>query len=253
VFIVSDCAHVFLARIVLFPRSVVNSCNKNYPVHVAALRYKAVLFDLDGTLLDTLDDLGDSVNAVLTRLGHPAHEMPKFKYFVGDGVANLVRRSLPEPLVGDDTVVEAVTLLVRSEYGKRWKDKTHAYPGMPELLTDLGARGVKLAVLSNKPHPATLEVVGHFLAQWHFDVVLGARPGVPIKPDPGAALEACSLLGVDPKDVLYLGDTNTDMQTAVGAGLFPVGALWGFRTADELRASGAQALVAHPREVLDLI
>jgi len=217
------------------------------------MHYTAILFDLDGTLLDTLDDLGDSVNAVLARLGYPTHEMYKYRYYVGDGVANLVRRALPSALGGDEKTVEAVTPLVRAEYGKRWKDKTHVYPGIPELLAELSSRGIKLAVLSNKPHPATLEVVGLFLSSWQFDVVLGARDGVPIKPDPGAAREVCTLLRMSPESVLYLGDTNTDMQTAIGAGMYPVGALWGFRTADELHASGARALVAHPREVLDLI
>jgi len=217
------------------------------------MRYAAVLFDLDGTLLDTLEDLGDSVNAVLARLGHPTQEMSRYRYFVGDGVSNLVRRALPEPLGRDEAVVETVTPLVRAEYGRRWHDKTHPYPGVPELLTGLAHRGVKLSVLSNKPHPATLEVMGYFLSEWRFDVVLGARPGVPIKPDPGAALDVCTQLGVRPGVVLYLGDTNTDMQTAVGAGMYPVGALWGFRTADELLDSGARALVAHPRDVLDLI
>jgi phosphoglycolate phosphatase len=214
---------------------------------------RAVLFDLDGTLLDTLDDLGDSMNAVLAGLGYPVHAMTAYRYFVGDGVRNLVIRSLPEAVRFDAEVVERVLALMRAEYARRSTMKTRLYDGVPELLDGLAARGVKMAILSNKPHPATIEVVGHYLGRWRFDVVLGQRPGVPIKPDAGAALEVCALLSLPAGDFLYLGDTNTDMLTARAAGMLAVGALWGFRTEEELRAAGADALAAHPWDVLGLL
>jgi phosphoglycolate phosphatase len=217
------------------------------------MNYSAVIFDLDGTLLDTLDDLGDSMNAVLASLGYPVHAMEGYKYFVGDGVENLVRRTLPEPVRGNDELVRETVPRMRAEYARRWRDKTRLYDGVAELLDGLTGRGVRMAILSNKPHSAVLEVVDHFFKAWRFQVVFGARPEVPNKPDPASALEVCGILGLAPEKVLYLGDTNTDMQTANAAGMFPVGALWGFRTEAELLESGAGALVSHPREVLELL
>ena len=217
------------------------------------MKYKAVLFDLDGTLLDTLDDLGDSMNAVLAARGYPTHPIASFTSFVGDGVENLVRRSLPVTEGRNDAIVSELVPLMRGEYSRRWAAKTRPYDGIPELLDGMVSRGLRLAVLSNKPHPATVEVVGHFFARWVFSATLGARPGVPIKPDAGAALEVSRLLGIPPAEFVYLGDTNTDMQTASAAGMFAVGVLWGFRSAEELQSSGAQAIVEHPRDVLSLL
>jgi phosphoglycolate phosphatase len=212
-----------------------------------------MLFDLDGTLLDTLEDLGDSMNVVLKALGFPVHERDAYRYFVGDGVENLVLRSLPETARKSETLLRECVTKMRAEYSARWKDKTRLYDGIPELLDTLSARGVKSAILSNKPHPAVLQVVDHFLGKWRFDATLGARAGVPIKPDPGAASEVCRLLNSPPESFLYLGDTNTDMITARSAGMFAVGVLWGFRTEEELRDSGAKALIRHPLEALDLL
>jgi len=217
------------------------------------MKYSAVLFDLDGTLLDTLEDLGGSVNSVLVSLGFPGHGMEAYRYFVGDGVENLVRRSLPDEVRGDENLVREGVSKMRAEYSRRWHERTRVYDGITELLDGLEARGVRCAVLSNKPHPAVLDVMGHYFPRRRFDAALGARPHVPNKPDPAAALEIGRMLGIAPSRFVYLGDTNTDMQTAIAAGMLPVGALWGFRTEAELRESGAAVLVAHPREVLDLL
>jgi phosphoglycolate phosphatase len=217
------------------------------------MTYQAVLFDLDGTLLDTLEDLGDSMNAVLAARGYPTHPIPSFTEFVGDGVENLVRRALPPAARRDEALVGELAPLMRREYAGRWKAKTKPYRGVPEMLKSLSSRGLRLAVLSNKPHPATVEVVAHFFPPSTFDAVLGARPGVPIKPDPGAALEVSRQLGIPPAAFLYLGDTNTDMKTALEAGMYAVGALWGFRGAEELRSSGAQTLIKDPAELLSML
>jgi phosphoglycolate phosphatase len=217
------------------------------------MAHAAVLFDLDGTLLDTLADLGDSMNTVLRGLGFPVHQMDAYRYFVGDGVENLVLRSLPEAARADDSLVRESVRKMRAEYSARWKDKTRLYDGIAELLYTLLAWGVKTAILSNKPHSAVIEVVAHFLGKWRFDAALGARPGVPMKPDPGSAAEVSRLLETPPEAFLYLGDTNTDMITAGLAGMFGVGVLWGFRTEEELRASGAKALIHRPLEVLGLL
>jgi phosphoglycolate phosphatase len=217
------------------------------------MKHSAILFDLDGTLLDTLADLGNSMNAVLRESGFPEHGLSAYRYFVGDGVVNLVRRALPDDARRDEAVVHHVTDRMRAEYGRRWHEETRPYDGITELLAAARARGAGLAILSNKPHPATRAVVEHFFPGLAFDAVFGARPDVPIKPDPGAALEVARQLSRPPEEFLYLGDTDTDMRTAVAAGMFPVGALWGFREAEELRKAGARVLVAHPREVLALL
>ena len=216
------------------------------------MKYSAILFDLDGTLLDTLEDLADSMNTALAGLGLPTHPLAAYRFFVGDGVRNLVLRALPEPERQDERIVEAAITTMRAEYGRRWHNKTRPYDGIPDLLASARGRGLKLAILSNKPHPATQEVVAFFFRDFRFEAVLGARAGVAIKPDAGAALGVAQSIGVPPAEFLYLGDTNTDMQTAVASGMYPVGVLWGFREADELKAAGARALVRHPREVAEL-
>ena len=214
--------------------------------------YRAVLFDLDGTLLDTLEDLADSMNAALQQLGFPPHPLAPYKYFVGDGVTNLVMRALPEAHREEATVAQAVGLM-RSHYAEHWADKTRPYPGVPELLDALGARGVRMAVLSNKPDDSTKLCVAKLLPSWRFDAVIGASKAVPPKPDPTGVREVVARLGVPVEEFLYLGDTNTDMQTANAAGMFAVGALWGFRPAEELREAGARALIERPADLLKLL
>jgi len=216
------------------------------------VRFQAVLFDLDGTLLDTLDDLANSMNSVLRGWGFPEHGREQYKVFVGDGVENLVRRSLPEDRREEARVAEGVAAM-REEYTKRWAELTQPYPGIPDLLDGLSQRGVRMAVLSNKPDDFAKLMVAALLPQWRFEAVLGVRPGVPRKPDPGAALEIAKGLGVEPAAFLYLGDTNTDMKTAVSAGMFPVGALWGFRPGHELTANGAKRLIQNPPDLLGLL
>lgn len=213
---------------------------------------KAVLFDLDGTLLDTLDDLADSVNIVLAERGLPAHPVEAYRYFVGDGAATLMHRVLP---AAHQTPHEEAGCLAhfRAVYATRWNLKTRPYAGIPEMLSSLAARGVKLAVLSNKPHDATLQCVTGLLQPTRFDVVQGQTSSIAKKPDPVGALAIARELGIQPGEFLYVGDTATDMQTAVRAGMIPVGVLWGFRTADELREHGARRLISHPAELVALL
>jgi phosphoglycolate phosphatase len=214
--------------------------------------YRAVLFDLDGTLLDTLDDLGDSINRALVRLGFPTHGRESFRYFVGEGARMLVERALPEDR-RDPATAEAALRAYREEYRTGWNIKTRIYDGIPAMLDTLTARGIALGILSNKPHEMTLQCVQGYLDRWSFGVIFGQRDHVARKPDPAGALEAATALRVAPADVLYLGDTATDMQTARAAGMFAVGAAWGFRPESELREHGAHAIVHHPDDVLKLI
>ena len=142
--------------------------------------------------------------------------------------------------------------MIAAEYAKCWADNTKLYPGVPELLAELHERGIPMAVLSNKPHDATRTVVEGYFPDHHFQVVRGALPSVPVKPDPAGALQIAEELDILPGRFVYLGDTDTDMRTAVAAGMFPAGALWGFRIAEELVATGAKVLVKTPQEVLNL-
>lgn len=215
-------------------------------------RFKGVIFDLDGTLLDTLEDLADSMNMVLARMGLSGHDLEAYKFFVGDGVEMLVRRALPITHLDDTTVARSVAEM-REEYGRRWWLKTRPYEGVPELLDGLKEKGVKMAILSNKPDDFAKMTSKRLLPHGRFDLVLGERPGIARKPDPAGALEVAECLGLPPEAFIYVGDTGTDMQTAVAAAMFPVGALWGFRPAGELMANGARALIRRPLELLDLI
>jgi phosphoglycolate phosphatase len=209
----------------------------------------AVIFDLDGTLLDTLEDLADSTNAALAELGLPGHPLSSYKQFVGDGIENLVRRAIGQERLNQALLVRGIEL-ARRYYSACWAQKSGPYSGIPELLDDLTVRKIPMAVLSNKPDEFVRLCVSRLLPKWHFQAVQGATPELARKPDPKGALMIASQMGISPNEVLYLGDTNTDMQTAIAAGMFPVGALWGFRTAEELLSTGAAALVKTPVEVL---
>ena len=216
------------------------------------MSYKAILFDLDGTLLDTLEDIGNAMNRVLAGKGFPTHEMDVYRYFVGDGAAMFIKRALPEEKRNDDTI-RACLKKFMEDYGRNWNVKTKPYEGVPEMLDELTERGLKMAVLSNKPHEFAKQCVTEVLSNWNFDVILGQRNGVPPKPDPAGALEVAGRLNTLPADFLYLGDSGVDMKTAVASTMFPVGALWGFRSMEELKENGSRALVERPAEVLNLL
>ncbi len=192
------------------------------------------------------------MNAVLTRFGFPTHPTDSYRYFVGDGTDCLVKRVLPKDHLDDETVSRSLTAL-RDEYSKHWADNTKPYAGIPELLSALQERKFPKVVLSNKPDEFTQITVEKLLPDWSFVIVLGVKPSVPKKPDPAAALDIARQLQIPPCRFLYLGDTNTDMQTANSAGMYAIGALWGFRTAEELLASGAKTLVENPQDILKLL
>ncbi|MCX6000669.1 MAG: HAD family hydrolase [Chloroflexi bacterium] len=217
-----------------------------YPQH------EAVLFDLDGTLLNTLDDITDSVNEVLRRNGLPEHRPEVYKAYIGDGVEDLTARSIPENH-RDPTTIARLTAAIREEYGRRWADRTRPYEGITNLLDELTNASIKMAILSNKPDDLTKLAVSRLLSRWQFELVLGAGPTVPKKPNPAAAIHIAGRLRIVPVRFLYLGDGDTDMKTANEAGMYAVGALWGFRSADDLLAAGARALIAKPMALMDLL
>jgi phosphoglycolate phosphatase len=214
--------------------------------------FKAVLFDLDGTLLDTLEDIADAANRVLTANGFPGHGLDAYRRFVGDGAAALMTRALPAGERREETIQRCLDAFV-GDYGRNWNVKTAPYPGIPELLDALTGRGTPMAVLSNKPHRPTCRCVARILGRWRFEVVFGERAGVPRKPDPVGALEAADRMALPPSAFLYLGDTATDMATAEAAGMYPVGVAWGFRPIEELERAGARLVVTRPSEVVTLL
>ena len=213
---------------------------------------RAVLFDIDGTLLDTIEDLTDSMNAALARLGLPLRTVEQCKHFVGDGVRKFAERALPAAERNAE-FVDRLTEQMRREYDGRWAEKTRPYEGVPELLRELAGRRLAMAVLSNKPDDMIRRMVRSLLPGVKFADVRGAMDDVPQKPDPTAALAIARRLNARADEFLYVGDTGTDMRTAVAAAMVPVGALWGFREAGELTENGAEALIAHPRELLELL
>lgn len=212
-------------------------------------RFQAVLFDLDGTLLDSIDDLADAMNDALGQFGFPGHPTDAYRYFVGEGVEELAARALPEGRRDPATLIQCVQRM-RAIYRSRWNVKTHPYPGIPELLDGLAERGLTLTVLSNKPDEFTRAMVDHYFGAWPFARVAGQKDGIPRKPDPAGALEIAKHLQIAPERFLYLGDTDTDMKTARAAGMFAGGVLWGFRGAEELLANGAEILIESPVDLL---
>ncbi len=213
------------------------------------MSHKAIIFDLDGTLLDTLKDLAFSVNAVLREKGFNEHPVDDYRYFVGDGIEALVRRAFPKDKVCDDDYPDLVKA-VKEEYRKRWAENTRPYPGVEEMLDFFEANGTPKAIFSNKPHEFTTLTVETLLPRWHFFAVQGIEDGVPKKPDPAGALKLADKMGIKPEKIVYLGDTATDMMTANAGKFFPIGALWGFRPADELLEAGASMLAEKPQDVV---
>lgn len=212
-------------------------------------KIKAIVFDLDGTLLDTIRDLAENLNRVLRRRGFPVHSEEQYKLMVGRGLRNLALAATK----GLSLSVEDFEALFREfeeEYRAHPSDHTRPYPDIEELLGSLQER-CRIFILSNKEHNMTLRVVENLLGQYIFDEVHGMKPGVPGKPDPTVLKDLLTRYQLHPQEVLYLGDSDVDMETSRGAGTVSCGALWGFRTREELEAAGADHVFSHALEFLD--
>lgn len=208
-----------------------------------------VIFDLDGTLLNSIGDLCVSVNQALEKCGFPIHTEDSYRFMVGDGVMKLFERALPEGGRTEENVLRIRDLFIPF-YEVHNADRSHPYEGVVGLLEELQTRGVRMAVASNKYHSATLKLIRHFFPTIHFEVVFGNREGVPRKPDPQIVEEILERVGVAKNEVLYVGDTNVDMQTAKNAGVDCIGVSWGFRPKVELAAHNPLAIIDHPSELL---
>ncbi len=215
------------------------------------LSFDGVIFDLDGTLVDTLEDIADAMDRVLALEGAPGHSYDEYRYLIGHGIRNLVTQSLPPQLRDAETVARCYERMI-ADYGEHSLVKTRVYEGVPELVRALRADGLPLAVHSNKADAPTQAIVAALLDPSDFVVVAGAREDAPLKPDPAVALAIAARFGLPPARVAYVGDSLVDMRTGTAAGMLPVGASWGFRTPAELRESGAHVVIDYPLELLGL-
>jgi len=211
---------------------------------------RAVIFDLDGTLLNTLDDLADAANAVLSALGYPVHPVERYKQFVGDGVAMLIKRALPADAAADE---QKALDLMHVEYKARLHGKTRPYPGIPALLDALRARNIAMAVLSNKLDRFARATVEDFFGRWPWAAIMGESQRYPRKPDPAGALAIAEKLGIPPAQFLFVGDSPMDMACALGAGMTPVGVTWGFRARPTLEAAGGKIFIDAPIDLLRFV
>jgi phosphoglycolate phosphatase len=216
------------------------------------MKKKAVIFDLDGTLLDTLADIADAVNRVLAANGYPKHPGQDYRWFVGDGSAMLIKRALPPDCRDAENVQTCLERFI-ADYTQHWRRKTAPYPGIMELLETLQTKRLKLAVVTNKPHRFAEKMIAHYFPKMSFDPIFGQREDIPKKPDPTQALAAAQQMQVAPQDCLFVGDSAVDIETALRAGMPSIGASWGFRPRSELIDAGADHIIDHPVEVLSLL
>ena len=214
-------------------------------------KIKAVLFDLDGTLTNTLDDLADAANYMLRHYGYPVHETEKYKYMVGNGMRKLMERCLPEDKRDKSDVDNALSVFMEY-YNIHSLDKTAPYDGILPLLDELRARNIKTAVVTNKAETAAKAIIPALLGN-RFDCIIGQRDGMPTKPDATGAKIAMNTLDVTPEECIFIGDSGVDMETAKNAKTVAIGALWGFRTKDELERCGADAVILHPAQLLEFV
>lgn len=211
---------------------------------------KTVIFDLDGTLLDSIEDIASSMNKVLESLQLPTHKIEDYKHFVGGGVDILVENALNNQ---SKEIKDEVIKRFKIEYDGKLHSKTLPYDGIYELLDELKKLDINLAVLSNKPHEFTVSYVNHFFKNYNFKEIHGQKKDVPKKPDPKAALDIVKCLDSSCENTYFIGDTKIDMQTAKSANMKAIGVLWGFRDEKELRENGADFIVKEPLEIINII
>ena len=211
-------------------------------------RFKAVIFDLDGTLLDTIADIAAAANRVLESLGRPTYSLDVFLTLVGDGVVVLFERAMPDAMSDRDLMRTAIERF-QVFYAEEWNKRSKPYNGIDDLLFWLQSQPMKVSILSNKPDRFTKLCAAHFFPNFNFAHVDGQRAEVPRKPDPAGIRIIAADLKVSAEEIAYVGDTNTDMETAVSAGCYAIGVSWGFRSVEELKRSGADLIVDHPNQI----
>ena len=213
---------------------------------------KLVIFDLDGTLLNTLSDLAHSVNYALKKCKFPIHPIESYKLFVGNGISKLLERSLPENQKTEQNIARLKAFFL-AYYNVHYMDFTEPYEGVHELLKTLKYKGLKLAVASNKYQTATEKLIHHFFSDITFTAIFGQREGVPVKPDPAIVSDILQIASVTPEETLYIGDSGVDMKTASNSGVTPIGVTWGFRSREELETAGASFIANTTNDIVAIV
>ena len=214
---------------------------------------KLIIFDLDGTLLDTIEDLGNACNYALKKCGFPERDMSEYNSLVGRGIYNLFRKALPPEADGDEYVMKMKEFFI-PYYDMHKTDRTRPYKGIPELLEKISDSGIKLAIASNKYQDGTEKLAEKFFREYKFEAILGQRDGMPIKPDPEIVYEAMQAAGIEDKsDVVYVGDSDVDMITGNNAGVRTIGVTWGFRTKEELLLHSPWKTADSPEQIFEYL
>ena len=212
---------------------------------------KLVIFDLDGTVCNTIDDLADATNYAMRTLGHPTYDVQAYKYFVGNGIPKLIYRALPEECRSEEEHAKAMKLML-DYYAVHFADKSAPYEGIPEMLKSLKDKGIHIAICTNKAHNMAMEIARKIFGGV-FERVIGHAADRPLKPDPFSPSEIMKEFGAAPAETVFIGDSGVDMQTAVNTKTHSIGVTWGFRTVEELNENGAQHIADTPSDILDII
>ena len=217
-------------------------------------KIKAAIFDLDGTIINTLTDLANAGNHVLKQNGFPVHDVEKYRFFVGSGIRNLCIRILPEDKKEDENLILDIFNQFNAYYKDHSMDSTCAYDGINDMLEEISKRGIKTAVLTNKGHEFTVPMLKKVFGDFPFDVILGKTDKYPVKPNRGCIMHVINELGVKGSECIYAGDSNVDMQTAINGDIEDIiGVSWGFRPVSELKEAGAKYIVNFPKEIVEII
>jgi len=215
------------------------------------MKFKGIIFDLDGTLVNSLEDISDAMNTVLTNLNYPTHTYDTYQYFIGSGLRNLVSKALPASNSTEEQIETCFDCMI-TEYREICTLKTKPYEGIIELLDQLVSRNIQLAVFSNKANELTKKIAAEIFPDY-FDAAIGLSTEELKKPNPFEALEISKQWNFKPEEIIFIGDSDIDMQTAQNANMFPVGVSWGYRTKDELIASGAKLVINNPSELIEIL
>lgn len=215
---------------------------------------KGVIFDLDGTILNTIDDLSSAMNQMLTEFGYPVQQdLFYHKQSLGFGARSYVKSCMPTEAAADDAKVDACLERYRELYGSHASVLTKPYEGIPEMMETLCQKGIAISVLSNKPNAPTQALVKEWFSQYNPQCVYGERPGLPRKPDPTVPLAMAAELGLEPGEMAFVGDSEVDIKTGLAAGMLSIGVLWGYRTREQLLENGAELLAETPQDLVTLL
>ena len=217
------------------------------------MKFKAFIFDLDGTLTDSVQDLMESINFALSSQNFPTLTLEEAIKKIGNGIDKLVIDALPEKHRENKKIIARSLELMAQKYSQSWQNNTCLYPGITELLDQLMINKIPMAILSNKPDPFLQEIVKFLMGKWEFMVVFGARFGMPLKPNPQSTLEVVKQMNIEPHEIAFVGDGDTDIKTALGAGIHPIAVTWGLRSVEELTQVGAKTFIDKPLELLEYI